>query len=328
MIERIRDNPDDLEALVGITAEALGMPAAYVEKDFWVTEVLRAASVDRAVGLPDGSTATTTFTFKGGTSLSRVFGIVERFSEDVDLLAVFPAEASLNARHRVLKEVDEAVKDHLALVGYQRSVSSSTKGIKRYTTYGYPGGRHDLSLKEGVLLELGSRGGTQPFTVRSFRSLLADHAIAALGENEESWEEFAAFTVNVLAPERTLFEKLAAVHDAASRANSDALLKYGRHFYDIHCLLQDDQVISELVLLGDEGVRALVADIDSQSTAADFSSTPRPPEGYGHSPAFDRTHSMRNTIETGYEAAQALVYGELIPFDLTIDTVRHRSGLL
>lgn len=65
MTERLRDNLDDLEALVGVTAEAFDIPSAYVEKDFWVTEVLRAASVERTVALPDGSTAPTTFTFKG-----------------------------------------------------------------------------------------------------------------------------------------------------------------------------------------------------------------------------------------------------------------------
>lgn len=57
MTERLRDNLDDLEALVGVTAEAFDIPSAYVEKDFWVTEVLRAASVERTVALPDGSTA-------------------------------------------------------------------------------------------------------------------------------------------------------------------------------------------------------------------------------------------------------------------------------
>ena len=66
MSERLRENPDDLEALVGLTTEALGMPALYVEKDFRVTEVLRVASVDRTVALPDGSTAPRTFTVKGG----------------------------------------------------------------------------------------------------------------------------------------------------------------------------------------------------------------------------------------------------------------------
>ncbi|MFT3871457.1 MAG: nucleotidyl transferase AbiEii/AbiGii toxin family protein [Nocardioides sp.] len=87
MTERLRDHPDDLDALVTQTASAGGLPAAYVEKDFWVTEILRAAAIDRTVPMPDGSTSTVTFLFKGGTSLSRVFGIVDRFSEDVDLLS-------------------------------------------------------------------------------------------------------------------------------------------------------------------------------------------------------------------------------------------------
>jgi hypothetical protein len=325
--ERLRENPDDLEALVGLTAEALGMPAVYVEKDFWVTEVLRAACVNRSVSLPNGSTASVTFTFKGGTSLSRVFRIVERFSEDVDLLAVFPGEATCGARHRVLKEVDQAVRAHLGLGSQQVAIGPSTTGIKRYTTYLYPTGIGDPSLKEGVLLELGSRGGAQPSATHSFRSLVAEHAITALRESEAAWEELATFSVNVLAPERTLFEKIAAVHDAASRIDRDALLKHGRHFYDIHRLLQDEQVTGSLEALGTQKIRALVDDIEIRSTAAGFSSTPRPSEGYALSPAFDREHPARGAIETGYEAAKALIYGELVPLGVAIDTV-HRKGHL
>lgn len=143
MSERLRDNSDDLDALVGLTAEALGMPAVYVEKDFWVTEVLRAASAEQAIALPDGSVAPVTFTFKGGTSLSRVFGIVERFSEDVDLLAEFPVEASLSARHKILKAVDSAVRSHLSFEDDRVAVGSSTKGVKRYATYAYPTAAQD-----------------------------------------------------------------------------------------------------------------------------------------------------------------------------------------
>jgi len=290
--------------------------------------VLRVASIDRAVTLPDGSTAPTTFTFKGGTSLSRVFGIVERFSEDVDLLAVFPSEATAGARHKVLKEVDEAVRSHLAFVNPQVLVGSSTTGIKRYTTYMYPTGSRDPSLKEGILLELGSRGGTQPSAVHSYRSLVAEHAITTLGESEATWEEFAAFGVNVLAPERTLFEKLAAVHDAATRNDRDALLKNGRHFYDIHCLLQNGQVIRALEALGQEGISALVDDIEDQSAAAGFSSTPRPAAGYAQSPAFARDHASSAAIEAGYDAAQALIYGDTTSLEGAIDAVLNRSDLL
>ena len=70
MSQRLCRHPDDLSALVAQTAAGRGLPVPYVEKDFWVTEVLRAAAVDREVGLPDGSTGSVTFIFKGGTSLS------------------------------------------------------------------------------------------------------------------------------------------------------------------------------------------------------------------------------------------------------------------
>lgn len=328
MRERLRDNPDDLDALVGLTAEALGMPAVYVEKDFWVTEVLRAASAEQTIALPVGSLAPVTFTFKGGTSLSRVFGIVERFSEDVDLLAEFPVEASSNARHKILKAVDAAVRKHLSLENDRVTVGSSTTGVKRYTTYAYPAATQDLSLKEGVLLELGSRGGTHPSAPHQYRSLIADHAITVLGEDESAWEEFAAFEVNVLAPERTLFEKLAAVHDAASRNDTAALMKHGRHFYDIHRLVRNPKVAAVLEAMSAESKQSLVDDIDQQSRAAEFSSTPRPVNGYASSPAFDSDHPSHEAIELGYNSAQQLIYGGLVSLEDAVASVHAARELL
>lgn len=328
MSERLRDNADDLDALVGLTAEALGMPAVYVEKDFWVTEVLRAASAEQAIALPDGSVAPVTFTFKGGTSLSRVFGIVERFSEDVDLLAEFPVEASLSARHKILKAVDSAVRIHLSLEDDRVAIGSSTKGVKRYATYAYPTVTQDPFLKEGVLLELGSRGGTHPSAPHRYRSLVAHHAITELGEDASAWEEFAVFEVNVLAPERTLFEKLAAVHDAASRNDTAALLKHGRHFYDIHRLVRNPQVAAVLQAMGAESKQSLVDDIDQQSRAADFSSTPRPANGYASSPAFDSDHPSHEAIEAGYNAAQQLIYGDLVSLEEAVASVHAARELL
>ncbi|KAF5281057.1 hypothetical protein FQR65_LT14873 [Abscondita terminalis] len=199
---------------------ALGVPAAYVEKDFWVTEVLRAASTEQAVALPDGSVVPVTFTFKG------------------------------------------------------------------------------------------------------------DHAITVLGETESAWKEFASFDVNVLAPERTLFEKLAAVHDAASRNDTSVLLKQGRHFYDIHRLVENTQVAGALEAIDPAEKQKLIDDIDQRSLAAGFSSTIRPTGCYANSPAFDPEHPSRAAIETGYSAAQQLIYGERISLDDVTESVRRRRKLL
>lgn len=328
MSEQLRQHPDDLDALVTQTAAGRGLPTPYVEKDFWVTEVLRAAAVDREVTIPDGSTAPVTFLFKGGTSLSRVFGIVDRFSEDVDLLAVFPDGATSNARHKVLKKVDADVTAHLGLTKQAATVGASTTGVKRYTTYHYPVEANDEGLKEGVLLELGSRGGTYPAGPHSYRSMVADYAMSELGESEDTWEEFTSFDVNVLAPERTLLEKIAAVHDAAVRNDAATLLKHGRHFYDIDRLLNTANVTDALIGLGATGFAELIEDINAHSEDAGFSWSPRPDDGYGDSPAFDPNHPSHRSILTGYESAQHLIHGVRVSFAHLLATVStHRANL-
>lgn len=328
MSEQLRRSLDDLDALVERAAAARGVPAPYVEKDFWVTEVLRAAAVDRVVAMPDGSTAPVVFLFKGGTSLSRVFGIVDRFSEDVDLLAVFPGGAATNARHKVLKQVDADVTTHLGLTKADVDVGASTTGVKRYTTYHYPVTEYDAGLKQGVLLELGSRGGTYPAGPRSYRSMVADYAITELGETEDTCEEFASFSVNVLAPERTLLEKIAAVHDAAVRGDTATLLKHGRHFYDIDRLLTAVPVVDALDALGPEGFAELVEDINTHSNDAGFSWSPRPDGGYADSPAFDPHAEVREVIRTGFEAAQVLIHGTRISLnDVTATVLANRERL-
>jgi hypothetical protein len=71
-------------------------------KDFWANEVLRAARTTKAIRLEDDAgMGAVTMLFKGGANLSRAFGLVQRFSEDVDLLAVFPESTSPAARNTV-----------------------------------------------------------------------------------------------------------------------------------------------------------------------------------------------------------------------------------
>jgi hypothetical protein len=327
MSERLRDNSDERGVLVVRAAVALGIPPAYVEKDFWVTEVLRAASPTRKLTSSNGATAEVFFVFKGGTSLSRVFRIIDRFSEDVDLLAVFPEGLTATARHTVLKRVDADVTAHLGLNSTRVSVTSSTTGVKRYTTYTYPTNREDADIREGVLLELGSRGGAQPASQHAFRSLLAEQAMT-IGEEENAWEEFAPFNVWVLAPERTLLEKIAAVHDAATRVDTDSLLKHGRHFYDIYQLLNNAHVHDNLVELGPIGLATLVEDINAHSEAAGFTWSPRPQGGYSDSPAFDIKHVAANAIATGYRAAQNLIHGAPVTLDEIVASVHANRRIL
>lgn len=323
----LRSSPDELEALIAAAAAATGVSAEYVEKDFWATEVLRAACVERLIQLPSGQLAPVSFVFKGGTSLSRVFRLTQRFSEDIDLLAVFPDQATLSARHSVLKQVDVAVSAHLALSGVVVP-GSSTTGVKRYTTYRYATQRSSGVLREGVLLELGSRGGTQPAAVHAYTSMVADFARDQLGEGAETWAEFAEFDVLSLAAERTLLEKLSGVHTMAMLGDRVKLLGAGRHLYDIACLLKSDDVVDALQALGQDGIAALTDDIEKHSLHAGFASVPRPSRGFATSPAFDPSSELHAVIVDAYEKALPLVHGSKPSSDEMFAVIRERAHLL
>lgn len=330
---RLRDNAEEFKALVSNAAGDLKLDVALVEKDFWVTEVLRAATGPRTVVDKTGDEHRVELIFKGGTSLSRAHGLIERFSEDVDLLVAFPqgADLSLKARDTALKGVCASTQSHLGFATSACPTVTSTTGVKRNVRYLYPAEYPSPSVTEGVLLEMGSRGGTYPVELHLIRSMVAEYAMERFGDPESQWEEFAPVEVSVLGAERTLLEKLALLHDAASRlspADGEPLLGAGRHLYDVHCLLKSDSVRQALEDLGPDGRLELCKDIDEHSRAAKFTFTPRPADGYAAGPLFEPGHPCRADAERGYLASLGLVYGSRPTFEECVQTVHTYAALL
>ena len=331
---RLRDDPAALSVLVTRAADSLGIDRAFIEKDFWVTEVLRAVAggVPLMVGEDEAGHVKTVF--KGGTSLSRIYGLIDRFSEDVDLLVVFPAGGGSGSRDKALKALVDAVQAHLNLPDDACERKESTTGVKRNYRFHYERLYPSEAAEDGVLLEMGSRGGTHPHHPHELRSMVAEYAQGTLGETDNTWEEWAPVTVEVLAPERTLIEKLAILHDLSSRAaagDNDARTKMGRagrHLYDVHQLLRSDPVRQALTDLGSDGVAKLAADVDSHSAAARWPYTPRPADGYAASPAFDGLGITAPDLRAAYDVAMGLVYGTRPAFDDCIAAVREHVSLL
>jgi len=98
----LRNSRDEFLGLVGAASEALRLPQAFVEKDYWVTELLRSIAQPLEHITP---------IFKGGTSLSKVYRLIERFSEDVDVLVQFAAPPGVffgeGRRDKTLKAICE-----------------------------------------------------------------------------------------------------------------------------------------------------------------------------------------------------------------------------
>lgn len=306
---RLRDQPGDLAALISRASDQLRLPLGDVEKDFWVTELLR--SVARPM---DGGVCI----FKGGTSLSKAYAIIERFSEDVDILVAPPAGSSSGHRDRFLKSIAARAADDLGLSG--RLVTSTT-GVKRNVTYDFPGIYPDPGrLMGGVLLEMGIRGGPEPHEAREVESYVAN-AAKADGISPSEFEEFAPASVLTLRPERTLVEKLGLLHDRASRIGdtTDGLIGHGRHIYDVYRLLRTERVRESIAEPG--LVVALAADAEEHSRRYGFVSTARPPGGFADSPVW-ADGEIRAKVRAAYSTATGLIWGAVPTLEDCVAEVR------
>lgn len=271
-MSRLADRPDFRDA-IGAAAGSLRIPAPIVEKDYWVTQALRAGRESH----PDD------WIFKGGTSLSKGYGLIKRFSEDIDVL-VLPRGRGATARDRAMKGIATSAATSLGFTGLPPSVSADT-GVHR--TYALPytrlAGSND-AIRPVVLLEMGIRGGPTPNELREITTLIASSGILEPAD----FDDLAPFEVPVLHPGRTLVEKLLLVGDTATKLRAGGIgvvpAGFGRYLYDIHELLGADLVV-EFLDGRDQFLGACdeAFDIGSRHFGA---TTPRPEGGFAASPTF------------------------------------------
>ena len=273
MMSQLRQEPLVLAEWSSVIANSTGIPVEHVVKDFWITESLR-------VMASTASENRVHLVFRGGTSLSKGYQIISRFSEDIDLLCL--AEGGGNAVHSAMRRLHESVAGQLGVEPLVDTDKSMT-GEFRPAEYVYPG----QALLEGeapgrIRVELSTWGGSIPSEVRTLRSLIAEHADAA--GLEGAYEESEAFEIMVLRPERTLVEKLAILHDAASATDERRQRKTARHYYDIWCLLGRAELRSALA---GHGTLALANEVYKHNTATKSrAAQKRPPGGFAASRAF------------------------------------------
>jgi hypothetical protein len=349
--ERLADLPAERNALVGQAADWFAstgrrIPTAYLEKDFWVTEVLRSLAAPlqlRADSEPVG-TMHARVVFKGGTSLSKAHGLIERFSEDVDLYVVTRFQAD-GHEPPALPDFDEGpigkrradrVLDALArrterAVG-RELVADDTKapraGTRRAYRLHYAEGHPPAALRPHVLIELTRMGNPEPNAAHELRSLINEYVIAARISDAE-FAEFEPITIDVLMPHRTLVEKLCALEHCAQTVSShpEALTRMARHFYDIHQLLGSESVLESLAAEAG-GAEAMAGDHVTRSAGTRRQTGPRPAQGFGHS-FWLIDAAVRTMAEKAYQAeVPRLAFGPVPAFGEVCERVLARAELL
>lgn len=313
----------DLPALCGQAGESLGLPHGVVEKDYWVTQALRALQV----------TYPGEFIFKGGTSLSKGFALIQRFSEDIDILVHDDGTAGKKAKYDRLKTMTQTAAQAVG-DGASTRRGGGDDGTYRIELLQYgPETEGPALMLPQIRLDIGVLGGVEPHGMRPIGTLLGDVLRAERDIDIMTFDDLVPFEVPVLHPGRTLVEKLLLVHTSATRSVTDPqlLLQYraSRHYYDIHCLLGHDECCD---LLADrDQFDVILADAVAISTIHFGGVEPRPDDGFAASLAFCATEPLVTDIVRQYEDTMSAYYFGTNPhpsYDGVCERVDERRELL
>ncbi|HVI33760.1 nucleotidyl transferase AbiEii/AbiGii toxin family protein [Phenylobacterium sp.] len=227
--------------LIAIVADEMKIVPALVEKDYWIMHSLW--------GLQKGGH---TFELKGGTSLSKGYGWIGRFSEDIDIRIEPPAAlevavgrnqnkaAHVESRRRFYDHLAQTLKiDGVVAVTRDEAFDDPTYYRGAGIRLAYESAHGSVAgLKDGILLEVGFDDVTPNATI-DISSWAWDYAAPRVELVDNRAKAVACYD-----PGHTLVEKLQAISTKFRAQQQDGVFRpnFMRHYYDVHCLLQQPQV--------------------------------------------------------------------------------------
>lgn len=219
------------EAIVA-GAQNIGIPTIYIEKDYWVTYALYTIF---------NSEASAYAVFKGGTALSKCYGIIERFSEDIDLVVLKEKSESGNSLKNKLRTLSKAIENTLPeieVVGI-----TNKRGMIRKTAHSYSKqfeGDYG-QVRDFLVLESTWLGYHEPHTQKQISTYIHQMMVKTGQEDIAKEYELLPFDIRVLETTRTICEKIMSLVRFSHSENPTEDLKLKiRHLYDLHQLLSID----------------------------------------------------------------------------------------
>lgn len=313
-------------------AARLGTAVQNVEKDFWVCWTLDALFN----GLPAGGPR---LLFKGGTSLSKAFGLISRFSEDIDI-TVFRDDlgqgveaADLDGlsgkkRRAQLDAIRDACQSYIAgpLTTQFTEVAAAAIPGARFRLEADPDDKDGQTLlfrypavtatagdyiRAAVKIEAGAKSALDPHIAATVTPYVA----ADLPELD-----VAVRNVTTVQPERTFWDKVIILHGLRQWDDRRKELRHGgqrvsRHYYDVHQLMQAEgfpEWLANHELARDcaRHARLFFGSPDLGLTTAEpgtFTLTPAP--------------GMRDALAKDYDAMTGMVFGEVPPMNRVLESV-------
>lgn len=312
------------------TAVQLGLPEQAVEKDLWVSAILQLVFT-----LPFADK----LVFKGGTSLSKSFGLIQRFSEDIDLVvdrSLFDLHGDLTKKQikRLRKESSLFVRDTFT---NQLKISIESAGLDCYCTIvpendgegdnTYPEPRKievfynslfpiNNYLQPKIVLEVGSRSLFEPTIDTSIESLIT----SSFPKIDTS--VVPTLSITTAAPQKTFLEKAFLLHELFTTGRGVSAERRSRHLYDLEKMMDTsfarhaitDNLLWETI--------AHHREVFTSLSGVDYTPDIRdrivlfPPE------------EMKSSWEKDYSAMQqSMIYGDSLSFNALIERIHILESL-
>jgi predicted nucleotidyltransferase component of viral defense system len=293
------------------TAQHIGIPEVYVEKDYWVSltllEIFSSDISDLVV-------------FKGGTCLSKCHNLIQRFSEDIDLVIIPVKGEATNQFSKRMKMVSKIV-DKILPEKYIEGVTNKRGNIRK-TVHQYDKvvDGNLGQVVEHLVLEASLLGNPEPFTKQKISSYIQDFMLHAGTEDLIKKYNMSSFNVQALSVERTLCEKIISLVRFSHVVDREMILSSKvRHIYDLHLMLNNEKILS--FFNGDDFIKMIV-----KVGEDDFIGYKNNNEWLKDHPVsaviFDSPEKVWQHIMDAYQGSfKKMVYGELpSEFDL-LDTL-------
>ncbi len=314
---------NDRIELINQMHEETNLPQVIIEKDLWVTAVLRSL-----FALPYAEN----LSFKGGTSLSKCWNLIERFSEDVDIAinreffgfvgdTFTVKQISKNLRKSTCKFTRDTLQFDLdrqmEADGIPTTLFSITMDITPVTTVDpekifieYTSVFNSSPyIKNIVVLEIGGRSMKEPIQKVEIRSFLDNHFSRATFSEKP-------FEINVVVPERTFLEKICLLHEEFSKPKEHIRVeRMSRHLYDLARMT--DTSFADNALNDRELFESIVAHRRMFIAMKDFDYDTLSPTTIKIIPP----ESVIADWEDDYNKMQIMIYGDHLSFSDMIEKI-------
>lgn len=339
----IASSDDDRRGLFTAAANRVGTTVQNIEKDFWVCWTLYALFHRLKAGGPR-------LLFKGGTSLSKGYALISRFSEDIDI-TVFRSDIGAEATCEELEGLSKKQRNKrldAIKAACQTYINGSLRGelnaLAKETTDA--AGKDPATLRivlddadqdrQSLLIHYPSAVEKSDYVTPSVK--IESGAKSALDPNENKTiipylapdftegDALAVTDVTTIDPERTFLDKILIVHGMTSYYEAKGELRgdgrMSRHYYDVHQLMG--------VPVGEKACKddALIEDCVRHARMFFFRNHTGLHEAQRGSFHLRPSDEMLGPLRRDYEAMAAMIFGDVPPFETVLESVARAEDRL